>query len=31
LNMQDDPRWVAGITEAKADAQELLKNKEFKK
>jgi tetratricopeptide (TPR) repeat protein len=31
LNMPDDPRWVAGITEAKMDAKELLKNKEFKK
>ena len=31
LNMQDDPRWVAGITDAKAEAQELLKKKEFNK
>jgi tetratricopeptide (TPR) repeat protein len=31
LNMQDDPRWVAGITEAKMDAQELLKDKKFRK
>jgi tetratricopeptide (TPR) repeat protein len=31
LNMQDDPRWVAGITEAKIEAQELLKKKEFRK
>jgi tetratricopeptide (TPR) repeat protein len=31
LNMSDDPRWVAGITEAKIDAKELLKKKEFNK
>jgi len=31
LNMTDDPRWVAGITEAKIEAKELLKKKEFKK
>jgi tetratricopeptide (TPR) repeat protein len=31
LNMPDDPRWVAGITEAKRDAQGLLKKKEFRK
>jgi hypothetical protein len=31
LNMQDDPRWVAGITEAKIEAKELLKKKEFNK
>jgi tetratricopeptide (TPR) repeat protein len=31
LNMPDDPRWVAGITEAKIEAKELLKKKEFNK
>ncbi len=31
LNMPDDPRWVSGVTEAKKDAQELLKKKDFKK
>jgi predicted Zn-dependent protease len=31
LNMPDDPRWVAGVTEAKQDAQELLKDKKFRK
>ena len=31
LNMPDDPRWVSGVTEAKKDAQELLKKKEFRK
>ncbi len=31
LNMPDDARWVAGVTEAKQDAQELLKDKKFRK
>jgi hypothetical protein len=31
MNMKDDPRWVAGISEAKIEAQELLKKKEFRK
>jgi tetratricopeptide (TPR) repeat protein len=31
LNMPDDPRWVTGVAEAKMDAQELLKKKEFRK
>ena len=31
LNMTDDPRWVAGITEAKIEAKELLKKKKFRK
>jgi tetratricopeptide (TPR) repeat protein len=31
LSMPDDPRWVSGVTEAKRDAQELLKKKEFRK
>lgn len=31
LNMPDDPRWVSGVTEAKMDAAELLKKKDFKK
>lgn len=31
LNMPDDPRWISGMTEAKRDAQELLKDKKFKK
>jgi tetratricopeptide (TPR) repeat protein len=31
LNMPDDPRWVSGIAEAKRDAQELLKDKKFRK
>lgn len=31
LNMLDDPRWVSGVAEAKVDAQELLKKKEFRK
>jgi tetratricopeptide (TPR) repeat protein len=31
LNMDPDPRWVAGIEEAKEDARELLKHKKFRK
>jgi tetratricopeptide (TPR) repeat protein len=31
LNMSDDPRWVSGVAEAKTDAQELLKDKKFRK
>ena len=31
LNMPDDPRWVSSMTEAKNDAQELLKDKNFRK
>ncbi len=31
LNMPDDPRWVSGVSEAKRDAQELLKKRRFKK
>ncbi len=30
LNMEDDPRWVIGIQEAKEDAKKLLENKKFK-
>lgn len=31
LNMPDDPRWVSSVSEAKVDAQELLKDKKFRK
>lgn len=31
LSMQDDDRWVAGITEGKAEAKKLLEKKEFQK
>ncbi len=31
LNMESDPRWIAGVEEAKADARELLKHKKFRK
>ncbi len=31
LNMEPDPRWVLGLAQAKAGAEELLKKKKFKK
>jgi tetratricopeptide (TPR) repeat protein len=31
LNMEDDPRWVVGLDHARKDAEELLKDKKFRK
>lgn len=31
LNMESDPRWMAGIEDGKKDAQEMLKRKQFSK
>ena len=31
LNMDPDPRWVVGLDQAKEGAEELLKDKKFKK
>lgn len=31
LNMEDDDLWISGIAECKADAKELLKDKQFRK
>jgi len=31
LNMDPDPRWVVGLEHAKQDAEELLKDKKFRK
>jgi len=31
LNMEDDPRWISGVSEAKEQAKELLQKKQFRK